>query len=338
MAPSLLHFPGEPVLFSDTLQFSVEEEAGDITAFGAIDGVLMVFCERRVYAVSGQGPDNTGAGGSFAVQRVTTDVGCSDAGSVVETPKGLMFKSAKGLYIISRSFDTEYIGWPVEILNDQSIVSAEVIPDTNVVVFLTSSGDSIAYDYFYDKWSTFTGHAGLDAITVGADYHYLRSNGEVYTRSASAYLDAGSWYALRIRTAPIRLDSVQDYMRVRRVNLLGEYLSSHRLQMKVFNNRDIAPFETRIFEPDDVIDLTLWGDADTLLWGDADTEPWGGTPGDTDYQIQHKFKRQKVQYLRLEFKDLPTDGAPGQSYELAEMNFEIGLYDGNARIPARRKL
>ena len=336
--PSLLHFPQEPVLFSEALQFSVEEEGGDITAFGAIDGVLVVFKERRIYAMSGAGPDNTGAGGEFNVQRVTTDVGCTQAGSIVETPDGLMFMSEKGLYIISRSFDTEYIGWPVEIFNDQCIVSAEVIPDTNLVVFLASSGNTLAYDYFFKQWTTFTGHAGVDAVVVGGEYHYLRSDGEVYTRNQDAYLDAGSWYALRLRTAPIRMDSVQDYMRVRRLNILGEYLSSHRLQMKVFNNRDIAPFETRIFEPDNVIDITLWGDADTDLWGDADTELWGGTPGDTDYQYQHKFKRQKVQYLRLEFQDLQTGAAPGQSYELAEMNFEIGIYDGNARIPARRKL
>jgi hypothetical protein len=423
ISPSLVHFPGEAVLFSDSLRFSVEEEGGEIRALGAIDGVLVVFKERSVYAVTGEGPDDTGAGGAFNVQRVTTDVGCTDPGSVVETPEGLMFQSAKGLYIIDRSFDTSYIGWPVEIFNEQCIVSAEVIPNTNLVVFLTDSGQSLAYDYFFKKWSTWTGHAGVDAIVIGDDYHYLRSDGEVYTRNEDAHLDAGTWYAMRLRTAPIRLDSVQDYLRVRRVNILGESLSSHRLQMKVFNNRDPFPFETRIFEPDNVIDITLWGDADSLYWGEptlfgstsfsaggvinpgittlpvvstegfpssgtlfiedpidevyetisyssldatnfytttamvgfyvsdatvitdtvgvvqpTDTELWGGTAGDTDYQFQHKFKRQKVQYLRLEFKDLQSGAAPGQSYELAEMNFDIGRYDSNARIPARRKL
>ena len=336
--PSLLHFPGEPVLFSDELQFPVEEEGGEITAMGAIDGVLVVFKERRTYAVSGKGPDDTGgATGAFNVQRITTDVGCTAPGSIVETPDGLMFQSAKGFYIIDRSFDTNYIGWPVEIFNDQSIVSAEVIPDTNLVVFLTSSGNSVAYDYFYEKWTTFTGHAGISAITVGGNYHYLRSDGEMYTRNESTYLDSGSWYSLRLRTAPIRLDSVQDYLQVRRVNILGEYLSSHKLQMKVFNNRDVAPFETRVFQPDNVLDTTQWDDADTDLWGDPDTNLWGSAD-ETDYQFQHKFKRQKVQYLRLEFEDLQTSGASGQSYELSEMNFEVDVFDGNARLPAGRKL
>lgn len=338
IAPSLLVFPGEPVLFSDELRFSVEEEGGEIEAMGALDGVLVAFKEKRVYAVSGQGPSDTGIGQDFNVQRVTTDVGCTSPGSIVETPEGLMFQSAKGLYIINRSFDTEYVGWPVEIFNEQCIVSAEVIPDSNIVVFLTSDGQSLSYDYFFKQWSTWTGHTGLDAVVIGDDYHYLRSDSKVYTRDEDAYLDAGQWYSMRLRTAPIRLDSIQDYMRVRRLNIVGEYLSSHRLQMKVFNNRDPFPFETRIFEPDNVIDITLWGDADTALWGDADTELWGGTAGDTDYQFQHKFKRQKVQYLRLEFQDLQSGAAPGQSYELAEMNFDIGVYDRNARIPAGRKL
>jgi hypothetical protein len=218
------------------------------------------------------------------------------------------------------------------------VVSAEVIPDTNLVVFLTSSGKTIAYDYERNEWTTFTGHNGLDAVVSGGDYHYLRSDGEMYTRNPEIYLDAGSWYALRIRTAPIRLSSVQDYMQVRRVNILGEYLSSHRLQMHVWVNRDLAPFETRVFEVDDAIDTSQWGDADTDLWGAADSTPWSGNPGESDYQYQHKFKKPKVQALRLEFNDLQTDGAGGQSYELAEMNFEIGTHEGNARVPAVRKV
>lgn len=336
--PSLIHFPGEPVLFSDELQFSVEEEGGDIVAMGAIDGVLIVFKERRIYAVSGDGPSDVGTGQGFNVQRVTADVGCSARGSVVEVPMGLMFKSAKGVYLIDRSFNLQYIGWPVEDFNDLGIVSAEVIPDENLVVFLTSSGNSLAYDYTFNQWTTFTGHTGLDAIVIAGDYHYLRSDGEMYTRNPDVFLDAGGWYSLRLRTAPIRLSSVQDYLQVRRVNILGEYLSSHRLQMKVWCNRDLVPFETRVFEADDVVDTSEWGDADTDLWGDIDTAPWSGLAGESDYQFQHKFKRQKVQSLRLEFEDLRTDGAPGQSYELAEMNFEIGLHEANARVPSRRKL
>ena len=336
--PSLVHFPGEPLLFSDELQFSIEEEGGDITSMGAIDGVLVVFKERRIYAVSGDGLSDVGTGQGFNIQRVTADVGCTSPGSVVEMPKGLMFKSAKGVYILDRSFNTSYIGWPVEGFNDSVIVSSEVIPDTNLVVFLTSSGKTLAYDYERNEWTTFTGHNGLGAVVIGGDYHYLRSDGEVYTRNQEIYLDAGSWYPLRIRTAPIRLSSVQDYLQVRRVNILGEYLSSHRLHMLVWCNRDLAPFESRIFEVDDVVDTTTWEDADTDTWDAVDTTPWGGEAGESDYQFQHKFKRQTVQSLRLEFQDLQTDGAAGQSYELAEMNFELGVYDGNARVPARRKI
>jgi hypothetical protein len=334
--PSLLRDPGTPLHFADELQFNVEEEGGEITALGAIDSVLMVFKERRVYAVSGAGVANTALGQGFNIQRVTSDVGCTSSGSVVETPQGLMFQSAKGIYIIDRSFDTKYIGWPVEVSNDLVVVSAEVIPDTNTVIFLTSSGYSIVYDYFYDQWGHLTNHNGLDASVAGDEYHYLRSDGTLFTRDTEAYLDDGQWYSLRLRTAPIRLDSVQDYLRVHRVNILGDYLSSHQLQMKVFNNRDLAPLETRIWTPS--VETELWGSDQSVLWGADLGETWGGAPGTNDYQVQHKFKRQKVQTVSLEFKDLQTSGAPGQSYELSELNFGVRLYEGNARVPAARKL
>jgi hypothetical protein len=338
ISTSLPYFPGEALQFADENQFSVEGEGGDVVAMGAIDNILIIFKERRIYAVGGDGFSDVGTGNGFFPERITTDVGCSDPGSVVEMPDGLMFKSAKGIYIVNRSLETEYIGWPVEELNTSTMSSACVIPDTNLVVFLASDGTTVAYDYFFKRWTKFTNHRGLSSTAKNSVYRYLRSDGEMFTRDENTYLDDGAWYALKLRTAPIRFTSIQDYMQVRRVNILGEYLSAHRLQMSVYCDRDLMPFEQKVFEVMDVVDTTLWGDTDADLWGDDDSTPWGGQSGSSQYRFQHKFKRQKVQALALEFTDLQTDGAPGQSYELAEMNFEVDLFSGNARVPARSKI
>ena len=46
---------------------------------------------------------------------------------------GVFFKSAKGIYLLDRSFQVHYIGADVEAYNALTIVGAAVVPDTNSV-------------------------------------------------------------------------------------------------------------------------------------------------------------------------------------------------------------
>jgi hypothetical protein len=98
----------------DMAEIAFENEARpcteEITALGSINEVVVAFTERQAHALSGPGFDNAGGGQPFGTGRITSDVGCTDPGSVVMIPGGLLFKSAKGIYGMDQSFNVEYVG------------------------------------------------------------------------------------------------------------------------------------------------------------------------------------------------------------------------------------
>lgn len=335
---SLLHESGSPVEFNGALQISdAPAYGGDNVAISYVNNVPIVFKERATYGLEGEGPDNTGQNGIYVVAPISSDTGCSDPGSVLPVTEGVFFKCAEGIYVLGQNLTPDYVGAEVEAYNEQTCTAATYIPNTNQIIFLMEDGNSLMYDTFYKQWSVYTNHLGVGAETFnGTEYVYLRGDSSLYRRTADVYLDAGVAYKLKIRTAPIRLkDILQGFWRARRLSVLGEYKSSHRLQVGIYYDRDEAPYEVFIFEPDTVLDLDTWGDLS--VWG-AVGSVWGGAAGGRDYQFQHRFKRQKCQTLRLEFEDLSTGVPPGAAFELNEVALEVGLRDGLGRIPATRKL
>lgn len=54
--------------------------------------------------MQGNGPDATGANSDYGDPTlITSDVGCINDNSVVIMPQGLMFQSAKGIYLLDQS-------------------------------------------------------------------------------------------------------------------------------------------------------------------------------------------------------------------------------------------
>ena len=339
VAPGLVlaskqHFTGDTVQFASELEIQVNSQ--ELTGLTAIDEAPIVFSRDRVFAIVGD-TDNTGGGQGFDANQLTADVGCLDNRSITVAGDMLMFQTGKGIYSMSQDLTIAYVGAEVEAYNAQTIVAAHPMPDTTQAVFLTSSGVTLMYDYFYRQWGTFTGHLGQAAVTyggaLGQDYAYMRNDGIVYVRDPDAYTDAGSPYVLKVRTGNVQLDTLQGFWRVRRVGVLGEYKSPHQLRVGIYHGRDLAPFEVFTWTPALVLDTSTWGEWAT--WGDFTV--WGGDFGSTDYQFLHRTRRQKSQQIRLEFEDILSADV-GPAYELTEIVLEVGIMDGIARVGTGRKI
>lgn len=334
--PSLLRYDGEAVVFNDNLAISeTPAYGGHVVGLAPLNDVVLVFKERSVFAVAGNGADNTGNNGFFETRAISADMGCQDPGSIVSLPIGVMFKSAKGFFLVTPEFELLYIGAEVEAYNAQTFVGAAPVPDSNQVIFIPTSGNAVVFDWFYKSWSTFTNHYGLDAVVWKEEtFAFLRADGNVYLRDSSLYTDGGAPYALKIRTAPIRPeDLVQGFWLCGPVTVLGDYRSLHRLVVGVYYDRDEGPFEAFTVSPVSFVETEEFGD-DTP-YGDADF--YGGDIASSEYQFAIKPRRSKCQTVRFEFTDIPgTD--PGASYEITELALMVGLKDGTARLPASRKV
>ncbi len=334
--PSLARFDGEPAHFNDSFAVSeTPDYGGTVVGTAPLNDVVVVFKERCIFGVAGVGPDNTGLNGFFESRAITSDMGCLDPGSIVSLPIGVMFKSHKGFFLLDPNLQLIYVGADVEAYNSQTFVGAAPVPDSNQVIFVPSSGKALLFDWYYKSWSVFTGHFGLDACVWKEDtFVYLRDDGRVFLRNPDVYTDGGSPYSLKIRTAPIRLEnSVQGFWLCGPVTVLGDYRSLHRLQVKLYYDRDEGAFESFMVTPANFVETEAYGD-DTP-YGDADY--YGGDIASSEYQFEFKPKRSKTQTIRFEFKDI-AGTTPGASYEITELAIKAGLKSGNARLPATRKV
>lgn len=305
---------GEGVAFSDAFKFRVDPLGGDISAVKLMDDKIIIFKENTIFFVSGDGPSDTGQGGSYSNPiLVTSDSGCPYPKSCVLMPLGLMYKSKKGIYLLNRSLQVEYIGADVEEYNAQDVTAATLIQDKNQVRFLTSSGSTLVYDYFFKQWSTFTNHAGNDAVNWQNHYCYLRTDGKVYQESAG-FLDDTSGIVLKAATAWMKFAGIQGYQRIRRISFLGDYKSAHQLQIRVGYDYKSAYATTYTF------------DATTAIA--SSTNP---------YEFRVHLATQKCASMRFEFSDvLPV--SPGESYSLSDLSLEVGIKRGVNKLAAAKSI
>lgn len=321
--------PGGPVEFCTDFIFPCDPRGGRITALGAMDDKLVLFKESSIFIQQGQGPDSTGAGNDFGPSPtlLTVDVGCTQQRSIVITPMGLFFKSAKGFYLIERALSTRYIGAEVEAFNDDEVVSAVLLANRNRVQFGLSSGVVLVYDYFVGQWSVFTNHSQVDAVNFQELYTLLRADGGIRQEDPTSFKDLGSFYSMKVTTAWMQLAGLQGYQRCWKVLVLGENKSPHVLRLQAA--RDFGP----VFQSENVsvsADPT-WGSDPT--WGDSET--WGGPV--VPFQYQLNLRHQKCQALQLTIQDMSQSGT-GESLELSGLTFVVGVKPNTIRLPVAQKV
>lgn len=331
--PNLVRFSklrtwGTAVAFSDTFQILLDQAGGAVTALAPIDDKVIVFKEQRIFAFAGDGPDNTGlAGDNFpSPQLVTSDVGCVNQRSILEMPLGLMFQSNKGIYLIDRSLQLNYIGADVEDFNSQTITAATLMTDRNLAIFLCASGKTLAYDYFFNQWSTFTNHEGTDAIQWRDVYVYSKSNGEIRKEVPGYHKDINSAIKLAMETGWISFDGLQGFARVKRAVLLGDYKSAHTLKTSI--GYDYEPYlgKSAIWDPTLALS-TLGFMVDTVFGETGGFGAGGGAFGGLSsnvYQVRIQMPRQKCEAIKFRFEDILGD-TPGESFELNALTLEVGL-------------
>jgi hypothetical protein len=319
--------------FNNELTLKVDPYGGAVTALAVMDDRLVVFKRSAIFAVSGPGPlRNPGAApdvGFSPAALVTSDVGCTAPSSIAVTPAGIVFQSAKGIYMLGRDLAVSYVGAPVEGFNAQTVTRATLIEDRTQVVFLCSSGKTLMFDYLFGQWSTYTNHTGLDAIVIDGTYHYLRTDGRVFRETVGAYRDDNSQIPLVLETAWIKLQGyLQGMSRFYHVTLIGERKSTHTIRFRYRTD-----YTASWSAPIDV----SWTSESGGDYGDGSYGD-GSYGGDSPEVYQWKAHIGEVgQSIRFRFEDIEPTGEFGASYELNELLLTAGVKGNAVRpLPAAR--
>jgi hypothetical protein len=110
--PSREIIDGEEPSWNESTQFKIPSNG---TGMCALDDRLVLFCKDRIYWISGDGPTDTGQGGSFSLpQRIAPDFGCIDARSIVRTERGILFQSRRGIELLDGSMTVALISGGVD--------------------------------------------------------------------------------------------------------------------------------------------------------------------------------------------------------------------------------
>lgn len=305
---------GEGVAFSDTFVGRVDPLGGEITAVKLMDDKIILFKNNNIFFVSGEGPNDAGGGNLYSVPSlITSDSGCPYPKSAVLMPLGIMYKSNKGIYLLTRGLQVEYIGADVEAYNSQLITGATLLQDKNQVRFVCSTGRALVYDYYFKQWSTFTNHTGLDSVVWKSNYCYLRTNGVVYQQNAG-YQDAGSNVNLKPTTAWLKLAGIQGFQRVRRIGILANYKSAHSLRVRVYYDYDEVNYDEYTFNAASVIASAA-----------------------VPYQFRVHLAQQKCEAIKFELMD--TSGASlAEAYSISDLSLDVGIKGGINRLKAAQSI
>ena len=310
----------ELVEFNDQLFFDLSFTNGDITGITTLNDQCVIFKENDIYSISGDGPNNLGFGGFSEPVLISNDSGCTNQNTIVKTPFGIFYNSKKGKYLLGNNFQTTYVGAAVEKYNNLNCVSAELLPNSNAVIFFHSDGPALYYDYNFNSWSVFTGHKANSSCVHNNKLVYSTDN-KVLTEY-DGYLDDNQPYSLLVETAPIRLTGVMDYWRVRKVLLLAEFFSAHKLTFGLKYDRETFNKFERIFDSNDIVDNKVFGDNSNFGSNDI----FGGEG--QEYEISVRAHPQKCQTVAVYLKEFSS---LGKALSLKALNIEFSKIDYAAR-------
>jgi hypothetical protein len=140
--------------------------AGDAVAIREWQGAVAVIAQYAVFVVSGDGPDNlvgNPSGGGFSKPQKVSDLGTSDAASVIATPAGIAF-ARDGDMMLFTGGAPQYLPGPV-ITED--CVGTTLFRDADEAVFFFPSRQ-VVWNYAEGKWTTWTLKSGATALNVTA--------------------------------------------------------------------------------------------------------------------------------------------------------------------------
>jgi len=306
--------PGIGLSPSGDLLNQIDPKLGEIVAVSEMDEKLVSFTSSNPFVQTGDGADDTGAGQTLTEpQPIPSDVGCDNHKSVIETPDGLMFHSPNGLYLLSRALTSAYMGMEVEAFNSQVLSAATRIPGVSQIRFLSTTGQTLVYDYIFKQWSTFTNYTGLGAVIWQNTYCYLKG-AQVVQETTGWYLDINTAFAPLLQTSWIAVAQVQGFERVRGFELLGDIINGASANHGVTVS---AAFNAGV-------DGSTFGTSFPFAPAAASTNQ--------AFQYRDHLQQQKCGSVSLLIQEVTT-GDSAEYIDFTNLSFEAKLKRGLRKVP-----
>jgi hypothetical protein len=276
---------GECAWFNPVFSFFVHSGQGPITALASMGGRLLVFKRDAIFVVDGDGPGEAGPTGSefSPPQELSARYGCIDHRSVVSTPDGVLFRSSRGIELLTSSLQLKWVGDVVATtVNDNPITTGACMDafgraHFTLAVSETANGSynvagvELVYDMTNGAWSLHKstgaystyGKCRQSCASVVDDGVEKLVYGDSYIGVAMENYDSGLDYSSAyvpfvIETGWIRA-AQQVRQRLSEVLFLAKKVTAcnHALKISVAYDFVDSYTQVQVWEPNEINSLTI---------------------------------------------------------------------------------
>lgn len=345
---------GEGTWFSPSFTFAVPDGTGPVTGLASMDGILIVFKRNAVLLVDGDGPpENGGSGTEFSTpRRIMTEYGCIDPRSIVPTPNGIMYRSMRGIELLNRSLQVQWVGDRVDStvqsypytggacydrMGSKVYVSVGTGVELDGRLEYDSDGIVLCYDTSGDVWTKFKvttpggyGKAIQDVCyassTPSGTYFGTETvfaaepSGRSYYLSESQHTDNSTDFVpWTLETGWIRGTSMQDRIQVTSLFIAAKRHTNHNIAVSF--SKDYSDSYTTIgtYTPADLNSLTIQ---------QLDVNPTIEAVQSMKFKIVTSVPADTVTY--------PV--TTGQQMDLFSLTPRLGVKGGGAKLSAAAKV
>lgn len=325
---------GEAPAFNPNLNIPIDAEGGDVTGYGVLDEKLIIAKQDGKWVTFGEPASNTGINGSLVFpQRIADDSGVINPISIVRSEFGILYKSLKGYYLLSRGLEDEFAGAAVEDYRDLTPSGTINSPTLQQIRFYHTDGECLVFDTFFKTWSTFAQRECTGATLWKGIPAIVNSLGEVRVEDgASEYTNNSSYCSMAIETGWISMAQVQGFQRVWRLLILCRYVSPHKLMVRIATDFSEAWKQIVYVDPQVGLNTTPYGGEDYgqgMYGGQGDSD--SANPSlDEVYQARIHIEPQKCQSIKFAIEDLQEGTAfgTGEGLQVNGFALEVGVKTG----------
>lgn len=240
--------------FAGELKIRFPASAGKLTAVSELDGNPVFFTETGVYAIYGEGPNNSGQGARFSEPRRLSDLPCTDRHSVLKCPTGILF-STGGVIAILANGGAAKITRTVSFVNGFTV--GAFIADAREAALFSPYGEALALDVDsgnFSKWNY------EDAVVHSMSGCIQPTNGRLLLAGFSSIHEidpslASSTAHMSIRTGWIQPGGPQADVTIRGVVFHAVYGGQHDVRISVEADYDSTMTTTRTWTNAELLTL-----------------------------------------------------------------------------------
>lgn len=301
---------GQPVEFSDFLSLDISPSGGKVNAIVSLDDRIAFLKSDSPYISFGSGPNALGRGDAFSTPEIVTGtVGCTNQRSVERAPGGLVMQGTRGLRLLASSLQEADIGDPVDLYNDEEVVSAKLLRSQNEIWFATENR-CLVFNHEFGQWSTAS--IGARSSVLWRGKHVLVTDtGSILCENGEVFDDGADSYALEIETGWISLAGISGLQRVEALLLNGSIEAPHTLTVQVAYDHD-----------------DTWVDSDT--WSPELDAP------DGVWAFRVALRRQKCTAIKFRLVESVEAGLHA-GFTVSGMSLEVGVKRGSRKFEVGRR-